>query len=138
MALVQRLDHGKLDLVVLADGLGGKITGQTGAAAGALVGMMIDDVIEILAHCAVMAFMTRFRAARFCLVTTLLAIARRQLRRSSRRLLRTLHPQHQIDQFFLRQSRITAIHIHMDSGVCSSDKGVSNYPKTLPRFTPNL
>jgi hypothetical protein len=118
MALDQRLDRGKLDLVVLADGLGGKIAGQTGAAARALVGMMIDEAIEILAHRAAVTLVARLGATRLRLIPTLLAIARRRLRRRPRRLLRTLHPQHQIDQFFLRQTlQINAIHIHMDSGI---------------------
>lgn len=46
----------------------------------------------------------------------------------ARCLVRSLHPQHQIDQFLLRQTlQITAIHIHMDSGILAPDKGVGNY-----------
>lgn len=41
MALNQRPDRGKLNLVVLADGFGSKIARQAGAAAKTLVGMMI-------------------------------------------------------------------------------------------------
>lgn len=48
MALNQRPDRGKLNLVVLADGFGSKIARQAGAAAKALVWMMIDDAIGIL------------------------------------------------------------------------------------------
>ncbi|MER8428501.1 hypothetical protein [Mesorhizobium sp. M1403] len=45
MALNQRPDSRKLNLVVLADGFGNKIARQTGSAAKALVEMTIDDAI---------------------------------------------------------------------------------------------
>ena len=50
MALDEGLDHGKLDLVVLADDLGRQIAGQRHAATRAFIGMMVDDPIDILAQ----------------------------------------------------------------------------------------
>lgn len=79
MALGQRLDRGKIDLVVFADSFGGKITRQGGTAAWAFVGMMIDDAIGMLAHGTAVTFMTRLGAAGLCLVPTLLAITRRRV-----------------------------------------------------------
>jgi hypothetical protein len=39
-----------------------------------------------------------------------------------------LHPQHQLNQLFLRQAlQISAIHLPMDSGIAPADKGVGNY-----------
>jgi hypothetical protein len=46
MPLDERLDLGEFDLVVLADDLGSKIAGQAGAAAGTLVGTMLDLAIQ--------------------------------------------------------------------------------------------
>jgi hypothetical protein len=58
----------------------------------------------------------------------LLAIGRRRLRRRARCLLGMLHPQHQLDQFVLRQPlQITSIHNPMDSGISGDGKGVGNY-----------
>ena len=74
MALDERLDLGELDLVVRADGLGSKIAGQAGTAAGALVGTMIDNAIDILAHRAAVTFMTGLGATGLRLVPALLAV----------------------------------------------------------------
>jgi hypothetical protein len=39
-----------------------------------------------------------------------------------------LHPQQQLNQFFLRQAlQISAIHLPMDSGIAPADKCVGNY-----------
>ncbi|KQU83920.1 hypothetical protein ASD12_32075 [Mesorhizobium sp. Root102] len=81
MALNQRPDRGKLNLIVLADGFGSKIARWAGAAAKALVGMMIDDAIGIPTDGAAVTFMTRLGAARLCPVPTRLAVARRWLGR---------------------------------------------------------
>src|SRR5215203_7015933 len=76
MPLDQRLDRGKLDCVVFADSLDGKITRQGYPAARALVGMMINDAIRVLTHRTAVTFMTKLGAAGLCLVPTLLAITR--------------------------------------------------------------
>jgi hypothetical protein len=124
MARDRRLELGKLDHLVLADGLGGKSAGQAGAAARALVGTMIDDAIGILAQRAAVAFVTRLGPARPGFLSTLLAVSRRRLGRGVRRLRRALHPQHQLDQLLLRETlQLGAIHDLMDSGISATDKG---------------
>ena len=80
MPLDNGTDRGKIDRLVLADNLGRKIARQSGTAARALIGMVIDDAIEILAQGTAVAFMSRLRTARLRLVAPLLAIHRRRLR----------------------------------------------------------
>ena len=120
----QRLDRGKLDFVVFADSLDRKITRQGYPATRALAGVMINDAIRVLTHRTAATFMTKLGAAGLCLVPTLLAITRGRLGRCARRLPWPLHPQHQIDQFFLRQTlQITSIHAPRDSEIPPPDKG---------------
>jgi hypothetical protein len=108
---------------LLADGLGGKSAGQAGAAARALVGTMIDEAIEILAQRAAVAFVTRLGPARPGFLPALLAVSRRRLGRSARRLGRALHPQHQLDQLLLRETlQLGAIHDLMDPEISATDK----------------
>ena len=104
MTLHQRGDRGQVDLVMFADRLGGQGHGQGRAAPGALVRIVIDDMIEILAQSPAMAFMTGLGAARAGLVALRLAIRRRQLGRRSRRLGRLLKTKHQLDQLGLAQT----------------------------------
>jgi hypothetical protein len=79
MALDPRLDRRKLDRVMFADGPGGKIARQPGAAARALVRLMVDETIDILAHGAAVTFMSRLGATGLGLIPTLLAIRRGRL-----------------------------------------------------------
>ena len=89
---------------------------------------MLDNAIDIFAHGTAVTFMTGLGATGLCLVPPLFAVARRRLRRGTRRLLRPLHPQHKIDQFFLRQTlQITTIHSLMDSGFRAHGKALGNY-----------
>jgi hypothetical protein len=74
MALDPRFDRGKLDRVMFAGGPGGKIGRQPGTAAWALVRLMVDEAIDILAHGAVVTFMARLGATGLGLIPTLLAI----------------------------------------------------------------
>jgi hypothetical protein len=121
-------DRGQIDRLVLAHGFGDKIDRQLDPAARALVGMVIDDVIEILAQGTAVAFLARLGAAGLRLVASLLAIHGGWFRRRPRRLLRPLQPKHQVDQFVLRKPlQITAIHVLMDSGFGPVGKGVGNY-----------
>lgn len=53
----------QVDLVVFADRLGEQTGGQGRAAAGALVRIVIDHTIEILAQSPAMTFMTRLGTA---------------------------------------------------------------------------
>ncbi len=72
-------------------------------------------------------------AAGLGLISTLLTITRGRLGGGSRGLLRPLQPQHQLNQFFLRQTlQISAIHLPMDSGIAAADKGVGNYAQGHP------
>ena len=49
-----------------------------------------------------------------------------------REVVRTLHPQHQLDQLFLRQAlQISAIHRPNGSGIAPADKGVGNYALSI-------
>jgi hypothetical protein len=50
MALDPRLDRGKLDCDMFADGPRGKIGHQPGAAARAVVRLMVDEAIDIWGH----------------------------------------------------------------------------------------
>ena len=68
------------------------------------VGTMLDDLIGHGAEGPAVAFMTRLGAAGFGLLPTFLAIRRGRLGGGARGLLRPLQPQHQLDQFFLRQT----------------------------------
>ncbi|GEO19464.1 hypothetical protein MAE02_71600 [Microvirga aerophila] len=74
MALDPRLDRGKLNCVMFADGPGGKIGRQPGAAARALVWLMVDEAISIRAHGAAVTFMSRLGTTGLGLIPTLLAI----------------------------------------------------------------
>ena len=102
VALDHWMDLGKFDGLVLACRLGGQVLRELGLATGALIRTVIDLPVERLAHGASLALMAGFSAARPGLVAPLLAICRRWLRRRPRRLLRSLQPQHQINQFVLR------------------------------------
>jgi hypothetical protein len=76
-----------------------------------------------------MTLMTKLAAPGLCLIPPLLAVSRGRLRRGPRGLRRPLHPQHQIDQFFLRKTlQIPTIHDPMDSAITRFGKGVGNYP----------
>jgi hypothetical protein len=79
MALDPRLDRGQLDRVVFAHGLGRKIARQPGAAARALLRLMVDEMIDIRAHGAAVTFMSRLGATGLGLIPTLLAIGRGRL-----------------------------------------------------------
>ena len=97
-----------------------------------MVGTMLDNAIDIFAHGTAVTFMTGLCATCLCLVPAFLVVARRRLRRGTQRLLRPLHPQHQINQFFFRQTlQITTIHILMDSGFCSPGKALGNYATSV-------
>ena len=90
--------------------------------------MMIDNAIEILAHRAAVTFVAGLCTTGFGRVPTLLAIGRRRFGRCTRGLLRSLHPQHQIDQLFLGQPlQIITIHVPMDSGILAHGKALGNY-----------
>ncbi len=116
MALDERLDGGKFDRVVFADGLVRQIGGQGRTAAGAFIEMMIDGAVEILAHHAAMALVTGLGTAGLGFVATLLAIARGRLRRGARCLGWTLQPQHKLDQLFLAQTlKIESAHAPNES-----------------------
>jgi hypothetical protein len=75
--------------------------------------------------------MPRLGAAGPGLIPTLIAITRRRLGGGSRGFLRPRHPQHQVNQLFLRQTlQTSAIHVPMDSGIAAAEKGVGNYRQT--------
>lgn len=63
-------DLGKINRLVLADGIGNKIAQQAGSAARAMVGMVIDDSIEFLAQGTAVTSVPRLGAAGFRLVTS--------------------------------------------------------------------
>ena len=66
----------------------------------------------------------------FALSRRLLAIRGGRLRGRPRRLLRSLQPQQEVDQFVLRKPlQITAIHICMNLGLEPAGKGVSDYDR---------
>ena len=141
VSLDEGTDLGQIDRLMLAHGFDRKIARQAGPTARALVGAVIDDAIEILAQGTAVAFVSRLGAAGLRLVTPLLAVRGGRIRRRSRRLLRPLQSQHQVDQFVLRKPlQITAIHTAMDSGFRPGGKGwaitvaVSKYADGLPLY----
>ncbi len=93
-----------------------------------MIRMMIDNAIEILAHHTAVTFVAQLGTTGFGLIPTLLAISRWWFGRCTRGPLWSLHPQHQLDQLFLRQPlQITTIHIPIDSGFLTPGKALGNY-----------
>ena len=79
MTLDEGLDRGKLDLVVFADDLGRQIAGQRHPATRAFIGMMIDDLVDVLAQATRMSLVARLGAARLGLLPALFPIDRGRL-----------------------------------------------------------
>jgi hypothetical protein len=96
-----------LDPLVQADQLGWPLRLESGAAAEALIGTMIDHVISSVAQAPAMALMVRLGPAGFELLPLLLAIRRGRLGRRARvgrrarGLVRPLQAQHQLNQLRL-------------------------------------
>ena len=117
-----------IDLFGRADHLGGKLRVPVAAAARASIGTMLDDRSGIIAYHPAVTLMTRLGAAGLGLLAPLLAIRRGRLRRGPRGLLRTLQPQHQIDQFRAAQPlKIASAHPTRESAKSGPRTGVSNY-----------
>ena len=128
MTLDEGLDRGKLDLVVFADHLGRQIAGQRHPATRAFIGMVVDDVIDVLAQAARMPLVARLGAARLGLLAALFPIGRGRLRRRARCLRRALQPQHQLDQLVFAQSlKIESAHSQRESAIALRGKGVGIY-----------
>ncbi len=89
---------------------------------------MVDNGIGIVAHDAAVALVARLGPAGLGLITPLLAVRRGRLRRSARRLLRALQPQHQLDQLLAAQPlKIASAHPARESAKPDPRKGVGNY-----------
>jgi len=135
----ERPDRRKLDLVVFANQLplGALVEGQP--ALGAMRRRMILEGVRVLAQTTRVALVSALGAAGPGVLPPLFPIARRQLRRIARRLLRSLQLQHQLDQLVLAELfQITAIHPILESATAPIRKppsrakcqGVGNY---MPR-----
>lgn len=74
MPLDNGTDLGKVNRLVFADGFERKIARQAGPVARALVGMVIDEAIEILAQSTAVTFVTGPDTAGLRLVAPLLAV----------------------------------------------------------------
>ena len=118
----------QLDPLVHADRLGRQIRRQSGSAARALAGTVIDDPIGRLAHGPAVALVAGLGAAGLGLLPLLLAIRRGRLGGGARGLLWPLQPQHQLDQLFLAQTlKLAAAHPGRESAIQPRRKGVGNY-----------
>src|SRR5665213_858067 len=92
------LDRWKLDLVVFADQLSLRAGRKRRAAALANGGRMVSKLVRIVRQSAAVRFMSGLRPARTRILPRFLLVGRRRLGRGARILVRTLKPQHQIDQ----------------------------------------
>src|SRR4051794_28083748 len=102
----------------------GRSGGQHKAAVGAACGPVLDDPIGILGKGAAMAFVPRLGPAGAGLLAAFLAVRGGRLGGGARGLLRTLQPQHQLDQFVLAQAfEIGASHDGTESASSAPRKG---------------
>src|ERR1700712_2063206 len=97
---------------------------------------MVDDLIGIVTHHPAVTFVARLRAAGLGLLAPLLAIRRGRLGGGARGLLRTLQPQHQLDQLLTTQTlKIAATHPTRESAKSPTRKrrGVALCGRRSPR-----
>src|SRR3954467_1452318 len=123
-----RHDRGQLDPLGQADALGWQARIQSSSAAGAAIRAMRDHLIGSLTDRPAVTLMAGFGPARLGLLALLLAIGRGRLGGGARGLLRSLQPQHQLDQFFLAQTLTLAPpHPTREPAISAPRKGLSNF-----------
>ena len=131
MALDHRLHLRQVDPVVHADHLARQIRSQSGSAARALVGTMINDPIGCLAQPAALSFVARLGTTGLRSLLPLFAIGRGRFGGGARGPLWSLQPQHQLDQLLLAQTlKLATSHLSRESALPAHCKGVGNYPAT--------
>src|SRR5687767_1420450 len=128
-------DLGQVDPLVNAHRFGRQLRAERRSATRALVGTVILDVIGRRAHHPAVALVPRLGPARLRALPLLLAVGRGRLRGRTRGLLRSLQPQHQLDQLFLAQTlKLAAAHPALESAKTASLKGVGNCTR-VPSWT---
>ena len=118
----ERLNGGKLDLVIFADQFTLGVSSKRPKAIGTMWRLMILNGIGRFAQFTRMAFVSGLG-----LLAPLFSIRRWRFGRRARSLVRTLKPKHQLDQIVLAQTlQIIAIHPNLESATRPTRKG-GNY-----------
>src|SRR5450755_1991426 len=120
----ERLNGGKLDLVIFADQFTLGVSSKRPKAIGTMQRLMILNGIGRFAQFTRMAFVSGLGAAGLGLLAPLFSIRRWRFGRRARSLVRTLKPKHQLDQIVLAQPlQIIAIHPNLESATRPTRKG---------------
>src|SRR5450631_2915527 len=120
----ERLNGGKLDLVIFADQFTLGVGSKRPEAIGTMRRLMILNGIGRFAQFTRMAFVSGLGAAGLGLLAPLFSIRRWRFGRRARSLVRTLKPKHQLDQIVLAQPlQIIAIHPNLESATRPMRKG---------------
>src|ERR1035438_2166335 len=120
----ERLNGGKLDLVIFADQFTLGVSSKRPKAIGTMRRLMILNGIGRFAQFTRMAFVSGLGAAGLGLLAPLFSIRRWRFGRRARSLVRTLKPKHQLDQIVLAQPlQIIAIHPNLESATRPTRKG---------------
>src|ERR1700692_4714965 len=120
----ERLNGGKLDLVIFADQFTLGVSSKRPKAIETMRRLMILNGIGRFAQFTRMAFVSGLGAAGLGLLAPLFSIRRWRFGRRARGLVRTLKPKHQLDQIVLAQPlQIIAIHPNLESATRPMRKG---------------